>query len=262
MIRRSWVALLAISLVACSFAMKGPPPGHEQMTRIECSESIARPVLDIVGGVLVTFFLFLVAAIASWGASAGGESSGEGFLIAPVASLVLFAAAATTGFQRAGQCEAAKRALAVRLAVGSTVAAAMAPTAAAAVTPGQAATREPSARPPVGDTVAATRAPSAAVAVPPSRPAADTGQRRTFTIEISGTKDTLAVGERLQLLASARSPSGDPLANLSYWWTSSNSMTATVGLAGRVSAVAPGLVTITAHAGAVTKSVNIVIIAR
>jgi uncharacterized protein YjdB len=142
---------------------------------------------------------------------------------------VLFASSAAIGFHKASQCQVAKRELATRLSVSNTVAAAAA-SGAAPVTAGQ--------------------------------PAADSGPRRAFTIEISGTKDSLAVGERLQLLATARSPSGDLLANLSYRWTSSNPATAAVGLAGRVTAVAPGFVTITTHIGAVTKSVNIVIVAR
>lgn len=65
------------------------------------------------------------------------------------------------------------------------------------------------------------------------------------TVELSLATATLDIGDSLTLRASARSSTGDTLVR-TFAWTSSNTAVATVSAAGRVAAVAPGQVQVTA----------------
>lgn len=75
-------------------------------------------------------------------------------------------------------------------------------------------------------------------------------------VTITPADDTVAVGERVQLIAAARSSSGEVVANRTFMWSSSNDAIASVSNAGLVTAYAPGSVVIAANTS------NVVGIAR
>ena len=92
-------------------------------------------------------------------------------------------------------------------------------------------------------------------------------QRRGIvgTIPVQGvivtpTDDTLAVGERVQLVAEARSSSGELVANRTYIWSSSNDAVASVSNAGLVTAYAPGSVVIAANTNNVVGVARILVV--
>ena len=59
-------ALTTIMLTGCSFAFShGPPRGHEGMSEFQCTESVAAPTLDAVGGVLYGIETLMFAMIGS-----------------------------------------------------------------------------------------------------------------------------------------------------------------------------------------------------
>jgi hypothetical protein len=227
--------------------MQGPPPGHQQMTKFECSESIVGPTADLIGGGLATVFGLLHVALSNFD-SGPDAGSGASIAILPLASGLGFGVSAIVGFQTASRCTAAKRDLAARVAAGIAVAGSAAPANVVAPTDTAAPKAPPVADARTGRTDTTTRG---------SQP-----RPHTFTIGVAGSTDTMVVGTSLQLLASARTNAGADVPNLRYRWTSSDATTATVGQAGRVTAQAPGAVTITAQFGAVAGSVTIVIVRR
>ena len=78
---------------------------------------------------------------------------------------------------------------------------------------------------------------------------------------MSPSEDTVAVGERVQLVASAHSSSGTVIPNRDFIWSSSSDSTASVTNAGLVSARAVGTVVIAAQTGDVTGTARIVVTA-
>jgi hypothetical protein len=262
MLSKPIVIALVIALSACGFAMQGPPPGHQQMKEFKCSESIAGPLGDLLVGTVVAFIGLLIAEPLFDDGSGG---SGAGYALA-VASGLGYGTSAIVGIGKAVSCGTAKRSLAARVAVDAALANVAAPTEAPARPAPQTPTivSAPTARADTTTLVALPAQPI--VAAPTARTdtaASGTPPRpQTFSIGIAGSKDTIMVGTRLQLLASARTLSGADIPNLRYRWTSSDGATATVGPAGRVTALLPGVVTITAQFGAVAGSVTVVIVRR
>lgn len=79
-------------------------------------------------------------------------------------------------------------------------------------------------------------------------------------VEITPAVDTLHVGERVQLQATAQESSGALLPGLTYTWSSSNDAIASVNVAGNVFANAVGSVVIAARTGAVVGTAKIVVV--
>lgn len=78
---------------------------------------------------------------------------------------------------------------------------------------------------------------------------------------VSPSEDTLVVGERHQLVATAHGSSGTVIANREFKWSSSNDAIASVSSAGLITAQAVGTVVIAANTGNVVGTARIVVIA-
>jgi len=81
------------------------------------------------------------------------------------------------------------------------------------------------------------------------------------TVVLTPAADTLAVGEQLQLTATARGSSGAEILNRAFAWSSSNDAIASVSNAGLVTAHAPGTVVIAANTTNVVGTASIVVTA-
>lgn len=80
-------------------------------------------------------------------------------------------------------------------------------------------------------------------------------------VEVSPATDTVRVGARLQLVATASASSGFPLQGRQYVWTSSNDAIASVTTAGLVTAHAVGTVVIAARTADVVGTARLVVVA-
>ena len=80
-------------------------------------------------------------------------------------------------------------------------------------------------------------------------------------VDVTPSDDSVAVGERVQLVASAHSSSGTVIPNRDFIWSSSSDTTASVSNAGLVSARAVGTVVIAAKTGNVVGTARIVVTA-
>jgi hypothetical protein len=80
-------------------------------------------------------------------------------------------------------------------------------------------------------------------------------------VDVRPSEDSVAVGERVQLVASAYSTSGTVIPNRDFIWSSSSDTTASVTNAGLVSARAVGTVVIAAKTGNVVGTARIVVTA-
>ena len=78
-------------------------------------------------------------------------------------------------------------------------------------------------------------------------------------VMVTPPEDTLAVGQRVQLVASAHSSSGTVVPNRAFMWSSSNDAIASVSNAGLVTAHAAGTVVIAANTGNVVGTARIVV---
>lgn len=81
-------------------------------------------------------------------------------------------------------------------------------------------------------------------------------------VVVSPPADTLMVGERVQLVATAHGSSGAVIPGRVFTWSSSNDAIASVGNAGLVSAHAAGAVVIAANTGNVVGTAQIVVVAQ
>lgn len=81
-------------------------------------------------------------------------------------------------------------------------------------------------------------------------------------VVIAPQADTVDVGERVQLVATAHNSSGAALADRAFSWSSSNDAIASVNGAGLVTAYAAGIVIIAARADQVVGVANIVVRAK
>ena len=80
-------------------------------------------------------------------------------------------------------------------------------------------------------------------------------------VVIAPGADTLAVGDTVQLVATARGSSGAEILNRVFAWSSSNDAIASVSNAGLVTAHAPGAVVIAANTGNVVATATILVAA-
>jgi hypothetical protein len=97
------------------------------------------------------------------------------------------------------------------------------------------------------------------------RQAQERGAERQGVVQVvvvSPTADTLAIGEQVQLGATAYSPSGGVLANRAFTWSSSNDAIASVSNGGLVTAHVNGTVVIAANTGNVVGTASIVVRGR
>ena len=79
------------------------------------------------------------------------------------------------------------------------------------------------------------------------------------SVVVSPSEDTLAVGARRQLVASAHSSSGTVIPNRDFMWSSSNDAIASVSNTGLVTAHAAGTVVIAANTGNVVGTARMVV---
>ncbi len=93
---------------------------------------------------------------------------------------------------------------------------------------------------------------------PQAEPAAE---QIVQAVAVSPQADTLAVGERVQLTATAHSSSGAPIPNRLFTWSSSNDAIASVGAAGLLTAHATGSVVIAARTGSVVGTASVIVVA-
>lgn len=82
------------------------------------------------------------------------------------------------------------------------------------------------------------------------------------SVAVIPSADTLAVGERLQLTASAYNLGGAIIPNRMFAWSSSNDAIASVNGTGLVTAHATGAVVVAARTGDVVGTANLVVVAR
>ncbi len=85
---------------------------------------------------------------------------------------------------------------------------------------------------------------------------------RVQSVVLTPNADTLAVGEQLQLTASAYNSAGAIIPNRMFAWSSSNDAIASVNAAGTVRAHAPGSVVIAARTEDIVGTANLVVLAR
>lgn len=98
--------------------------------------------------------------------------------------------------------------------------------------------------------------------VPPGTPAlAPPGLVVVQSVTLAPATDTLAVGETVQLVATARGSSGAEILNREFAWSSSKDAIASVSNAGLVTAHAPGTVVIAANTSNVVGTASIVVVA-
>jgi hypothetical protein len=81
------------------------------------------------------------------------------------------------------------------------------------------------------------------------------------TVVVASPRDTISVGEQVQLIATAHHSSGVRVSS-TFAWSSSNDAVAAVSISGLVTANAPGTVTIAANAANVVGTARLVIVAR
>src|SRR6266550_4519852 len=83
-----------------------------------------------------------------------------------------------------------------------------------------------------------------------------------LAVVVSPSEDTLAVGERVQLVANAHSSGGTVIPNRDFMWSSSNDAIASVSNAGLVTAHAAGIVVIAANTSNVVGTARILVTAQ
>jgi len=81
------------------------------------------------------------------------------------------------------------------------------------------------------------------------------------TVQITPAVDTLAVGERIQLIASAIASSGAAVPDRTFAWSSSNDAIASVSNSGLVTTHATGMVVIAANTNNLVGTASIVVVA-
>lgn len=214
------LGLFATTASGCGwFFTHGPPAGHQQMTSFSCTQTFTTTVLDLAGFVWFTVNMEVNAR--------------NGNVAATAIDGALTVALTWSGLEGAAKvrnCRAAQAQLASRLAVGGTRAVAQAPPA-----------------PPVGPV--ATR--------PLAAPTAGPLGVRTVTVTPVG--DTLGLGQKLQLVATARGANGAPLPGATFVWSSSDAAVVAVSATGVVTARAVGVANVTARADGVIGKVQIVV---
>ncbi len=97
-------------------------------------------------------------------------------------------------------------------------------------------------------------------ALPVQGPVDTAGQAVVQAVVITPQLDTLSVGERVQLVASAHSSSGAVVSSKFFSWSSSNDAIASVSSAGLVTAHASGSVVIAARTDNTVGTANVVVI--
>lgn len=93
------------------------------------------------------------------------------------------------------------------------------------------------------------------------RPAGQQGaQPGVQAVVVNPGADTLAVGERVQLVATAHGSSGAAIPVSAFSWSSSNDAIASVSSAGLVTATAPGTVVIAANTANVVGTARVMVV--
>jgi hypothetical protein len=97
---------------------------------------------------------------------------------------------------------------------------------------------------------------------PPGPSTGPSGGRPVQAVVVEPARRTLAVGERVQLVATAHDSSGRTVDDRSFVWSSSNDAIASVGAAGLVTANAPGSAVIAARSGDALGTASIDVVLR
>lgn len=261
------------------FFTHGPPKNYQGMSDFSCTQSIAGPVLDVVGFV--------------WFTVNGTINGQHGALTATVidaAASVAFMMSGTAGAIKVRNCRAARaqfparpgpvagpvvsrpgpmQPTGLRPSVAQPSVLQPAPAQPAVVQPAPAQPKGPKgvsqqpaaslsapAQPATPNSV--TRRPAASVAGTP-RPA---GPLVVQVVAVSPAVDSLRVGQTVQLTAVARSSSGTTVPYRSFAWRSSHRAVASVTSAGLVTARAVGVAIITANTGGVVGRARAVVVRR
>jgi uncharacterized protein YjdB len=228
------VLLCSISSAGCGFAFThAAPQGHQQLPYFSCTEGNAGPIIDIIWATLNVAAAVVVSTDPEAYVDANTTIAG-GLLWGGFST-----AAAIVGFNKTKSCREAKRLLAERQVNGGLpVATAPAPVAAPVV--------EANARP-----LASTSSPSHSLAA-----------QQIQSVVVEPAKDSLLVGQRKQLVASAHFSSGVTAALAVFRWSSSNDAVASVSNAGLVTAHAAGEVVVAANTDNVVGTATIVVRSR
>lgn len=206
-IRLAVLLFLPIAASGCGFIFThGPPPGHQEMNHISCTETNVGPILDTVWG-----GLNLIGSLAA-SADPDAYENPDQIALVGISWAIVSGTAAGVGFGKTARCRKDKVALARREA-GET---------------------EEEKRPAVTD-------------------------RTVQAVVITPSVNTLAVGQRVQLQATAHNSSGAVVPNRNFTWSSSNDAIASVGRSGLVTAHAPGEVVVAANTGGVVGTAAIVV---
>ena len=94
-----------------------------------------------------------------------------------------------------------------------------------------------------------------------ARPAAPPAEMAIASVVVDSPRDTIEVGEQVQLVATAYHSSGVSVPT-GFRWSSSNDAIAAVSVAGLVSATAPGTVVIAANGSNVVGTTTLVVVPR
>ena len=110
--RTALIGLISLGASGCGFLfVEGPPPGHEQMAFIPCTDSKLLPALDVVwAGLNAVGIIFYAAADEQ---DLEGVSRGAGIGVS-AGQAVVWGIAASQGYKKVRECRAAKELLARR----------------------------------------------------------------------------------------------------------------------------------------------------
>ncbi len=179
----TFLASTPFLLAACGLATKGPPAGHEKMmTGFSCTESMAAPILDLLGGLAGIWVVGEAEKLDE------GYPKSDAGTYWSIAFGGIYGVSAVVGFDRVTRCREAKRDLRARQAEAAAA-------------------------------VAARRRSADLIAVQ--------------KVLITGGRDTMTVGERTQLVATAYDSTGAVIVDKMFAWSSSNDTIASVTTDGR-----------------------------
>jgi len=216
----AFLGLFATTASGCGFFFThGPPAGYQQMSSFSCSQTVTGPVLDLIG---FTWFTINMEVNARNGNVAATAIDG--------ALTVALTVSALEGASKIRNCRTAQAQLASRLGAGN-----------------QRAVAQAAPLPAAGPVAARPLAGPAPAVV------------GVTTVTVSPPVDTLGVGQKVRLVATARGANAQPLAGVTFTWSSSAPTVAAVSADGVVTARAVGAAVVTARAEGVLGKVQIVV---
>ena len=96
--RAAVIGVISLCASGCSFLfVEGPPPGHEQMRVVSCTDSKTLPLLDAIW-----------AGVNALELISDATDEGPGVLAGSAAGAVIWGIAASKGYEKVRKCRAAK----------------------------------------------------------------------------------------------------------------------------------------------------------